>query len=425
MGASALNMQTRFQKPQHYDVVVVGGGPAGSTAAEELGRQGRSVLLLDPDMGSKPCAGAIPPRLIEDFGIPAELLSATIKEARVVAPSRAQVVMPFEGGYIGMIDRGTFDPWLRERANAHTGVTVRKGSFVDLQENSNDVCVEYVDSTDAGAPHHQARASIVVGADGANSTVASQGLYRRAKQSLATKRAEAMRFIPGDQPLHQVAAHQEILETPEGYDDSPHSEVHYGSDISPDFYGWVFPHGKTISVGAGSAQRGFPLRNAVAKLRERAGLADAKVLRREGAPIPLRQLDSWDNGRNVIVVGDAAGIVAPSSGEGIYYAMVSGKLAAEAAHEALVRNNPQMLKSARKRFMKDNAQTLRMLAMMQRFWYSSDERRERFVSICKDQDVQKLTWSAYMSKQPLQRQPAAHAKIFLKNIGHFTGLATA
>ena len=83
-----------------------------------------------------------------------------------------------------------------------------------------------------------------------------------------------------------------------------------------------------MSVGTGSADKGFSLRAAVGQLRSAAGLGGAETLRREGAPIPMKPLPRWDNGRDVVLAGDAAGVVAPASGEGIYYAMVGGRLAA-------------------------------------------------------------------------------------------------
>ncbi len=70
-------------------------------------------------------------------------------------------------------------------------------------------------------------------------------------------------------------------------------------------------------------------------LRRELGLEREETLRREGAPIPLRPLRRWDNGRDVVLAGDAAGVVAPASGEGIYYAMAGGRMAAAAVDEFL------------------------------------------------------------------------------------------
>ena len=71
-----------------FDVVVVGGGPAGATAAADLARAGKSVLLLDRAGRIKPCGGAIPPRLIRDFAIPDHLLKARVTSARMISPRR-------------------------------------------------------------------------------------------------------------------------------------------------------------------------------------------------------------------------------------------------------------------------------------------------------------------------------------------------
>jgi geranylgeranyl reductase len=97
--------------------------------------------------------------------------------------------------------------------------------------------------------------------------------------------------VPGAESTKYVFAYHEIIRTPvappQGYDGS-RCDVYYRGSLSPDFYGWVFPHGDTMSVGTGSADKGFSLRGAVAGLRDAAGLHEAETLRREGAPIPMK-----------------------------------------------------------------------------------------------------------------------------------------
>jgi geranylgeranyl reductase len=172
-------------------------------------------------------------------------------------------------------------------------------------------------------------------------------------------------------------------------------------------------------------RKGFSMRGAVSTLRQAAGLAESETVRREGAPIPLKPLRKWDNGRDLVLAGDAAGVVAPASGEGIYYAMVGGRFAADAIQQFLLTGDARALAAARRRFMRMHGAVFWILGIMQRYWYSSDNRRERFVSICKDRDVQELTFDAYMNKALVKAKPLAHVRIFFKNLAHLTGVVSA
>ena len=98
---------------EYFDVVVIGGGPAGATTANELVNSGLKVMLLDKAGRIKPCGGAIPPKAIDEFEIPDELLVAKINKAQIVSPAKNKVDIPIENGFVGMVDRDKFDEWLR------------------------------------------------------------------------------------------------------------------------------------------------------------------------------------------------------------------------------------------------------------------------------------------------------------------------
>lgn len=399
-----MNQKPSATKDQdHFDVAIIGGGPAGSTAATDLARTGHKVLLLDRDGRIKPCGGAVPPVLLREFDIPEELLEARVNTARMISPSDQEVDMTI-GGFVGMVDREVFDEWLRERA-ASTGAERRTGTFVRLEQVDGEVVVHYRENG-KNAELKSFRTRVLVGADGAASKVRKQAM-------------------PKAKDFKHVFAYHEIVRSPEGPTekfDPLRCDVYYQGSISPDFYGWVFPHGEKTSIGMGTAVKGFSLRAAVQKLRENTGLDDNEVVRCEGAPLPLQPLRRWDNGRNVLVIGDAAGAVAPSSGEGIYYAMSTGRHAAHAVSECLETGRARALKLARKRFMKEHGMVFLVLGIMQRFWYINDKRREKFVKICRDPDVQRLTWDSYMNKKLVRAKPAAHVRIFFKDLAHLVGL---
>ncbi len=385
-----------------FDVVVVGGGPCGATAAEDLARSGHRVALLDREGRIKPCGGAIPPRLMADFHVGEAQLLAKITTARMISPTGRRVDIPIENGFVGMVDRKDFDPFLRARAEA-AGAERLTGTFVRVARDDGTKVI-YRDK--ASGAERALPTRLVIGADGANSRVG---------------RAE----VPGAERIPYVFAYHEILAAPAtGAYDPDRCDVVYDGRISADFYGWVFPHGDTVSVGMGTEHRSADLKAATADLRRAAGLDACETLRREGAPIPLKPLERWDNGADVVLAGDAAGVVAPSSGEGIYYAMVAGRAAASACAATLASGRAADLRLARRLFMREHKTVFRVLASMQNAYYRSDARRERFVSLCHDVDVQRLTFEAYMNKKLVRARPMAHLRIGVKNLAHLTGLVS-
>ena len=414
-----------------FDVVVLGGGPSGATAAHDLASGGFRVALADREGRIKPCGGAIPPKLLHEFNIPQEVLVTKVRGARIISPKKQVVGMPIDDGFVGMVDRADFDPWLRARAE-RAGAVRLCGSFSHIERSPNqqaDLLSFFYREKDSNRLSF-IKARYLIAADGAKSRLAQQEIEGADQGQYVFAYHEILEApqILGRPQAQQLAKRgstcNSVDQAGSAFYDPTRCDVFYDGELSPDFYAWVFPHGKSLSIGTGSALKGFSQREAIEQLRLRTGLSQQRLIRREGAPIPLKPLPRWDNGRDIVLAGDAAGVVAPASGEGIYYAMLGGRMAAQAVIQCLERGSPKSLADARKRFMRLHGQVFWVLGLMQRYWYANDQRRERFVRICQDRDVQQLTWDAYMNKELVKAKPLAHARIFFKNLAHLSGLAS-
>ena len=152
-----------------FDVIIIGGGPCGATAAEDLGNLGHKVALLDRPGRIKPCGGAVPPILIKDFKIPDHLLKAKIVTARMVSPTNRSVDIPIENGFVGMVDREEFDEFLRQRAET-AGVTRFSGTFDKITRQDGETSIEFLNHKNE--KKEKISAKIIIGADGARSKVA-------------------------------------------------------------------------------------------------------------------------------------------------------------------------------------------------------------------------------------------------------------
>ena len=220
-------------------------------------------------------------------------------------------------------------------------------------------------------------------------------------------------------------AFQERIRLPEDkmayYNDL--AEMYVGDDVSTDFYAWVFPKYDHVAVGTGTMQvHKASIKKLQAGIRARAArkLDGGSIIKVEAHPIPEHPRPRRVVGR-IALVGDAAGYVTKSSGEGIYFAAKSGRMCAETIVELSYSGQsiPTVadLKVYLKRWDKKYGLTYKVLDILQNVFYRSDATREAFVEMCGDLDVQRLTFDSYLYKTVVPANPITQMKITAKTIG--------
>jgi geranylgeranyl reductase len=374
-----------------YDVAVIGGGPSGAIAAAELAKAGLSVIIIERNLSNvKPCGGAIPLGLIEEFAIPDELVEKKLTKMSVRSPRGRMITMQMPNGYVGMVRRERFDRYLRQEAVRH-GADITEALVKKIDRSSEHFTIHLSKELPP------VEASYLIGADGANS-----------------KTADELQFPPNDLKVIAMQQRFHYCDALKPYEELV--EIWFDGEVSPDFYGWIFPKADHIAIGTGTEEHRHNVRQLQRRFVEKIGITEKPYLD-EAAKIPMKPRRSFTQER-AILVGDAAGLVTPANGEGIFFAIRSGKLGALAMIDRIRSGKP--LANYEKSFRGLYAPIFFGLQALQSVYYRSDRLRESFVAICADRDVQEITFDSYLYKKMVPAPWSVQMKIMAKNIYHLT-----
>ncbi len=297
------------------DIVVIGGGPAGSMAARSCARRGLATVLLEKHapLRHKLCGGAVSQRAAAaiDFEIQPDIVERQCHALHVRYRGDGCVVRQSEPMAM-LVSRERFDEFLTRQAAAAGALVRYEQPALDLTVEPSCVRV----TTPAGTV--QARAAVI--ADGANSILACRVRPPFSRRQLAA--CVAVDIPADDATIERVCGGSLVID--------------YG--LTPSGYLWLFPKAGHISAGLGQlCGQGERMKQTLLAHLRRNGLATDAPLR--GAVVPLKAATDRIVGDRLLLAGDAGGFVDAFTGEGIHFAMLSGMLAGEALAEAAGRDD--------------------------------------------------------------------------------------
>ncbi len=306
-----------------YDVIVVGGGPAGSTAARFAVEQGASVLMLekDRDIGYPVrCGEAVSKTGIEEFIEPDDaFISATIDKFGMVAPDGSEVILPSEQ-IVYVLERRIFDYELAKQA-ANLGVEIITRAYVNglLFENNKVSGVKF----QYKGEQHKLKAKVVIAADGVESRV---GRWAGIKTHIDYREMEG---------CVQITASNVNVD--------PNTLLFYfGKDVAPEGYFWIFPkRNNSANIGLGVSGEIGKKKSAQLYLNTFMDkhFPDAPILTQIAGGVPSSITLEKISAPGIILVGDAARQVNPLSGGGIVSGMIGGKIGGKIVGEAIKNND--------------------------------------------------------------------------------------
>lgn len=366
-------------------VVVVGGGPAGLVAAEALAKGGVAVTVIERSpLRERACAGLVTSRLIEELELPAALVSHRIGELGLHAPSGRSAFLTIAGAEAtaGTIGRADLMALLRARAES-AGAKLLHGTFQRFRHAEGDYPVLEVQDAATGALI-ELNAEVVVAADGAASRVAhAVGLPRL---PLAVSYQE--RLSP---PIDQLTPESTV-------------HVHFGRKVAADYFGFLLPTADHWVAGVTTEiKHGKRVWDGLSEVKKRmeAVLKGTKALKREAFIYPLAVRDQLTHDR-ILFVGDAGGLVCPASRDGLFYACMSGRMAAETIlanqHMPLPERLAVYTKTWQAAFGKVFAAQRNIAAM----FFLADRRREALIDMAWDREAGRYAIESFLSKRPFK-----------------------
>lgn len=305
-----------------YEVIVVGAGPAGSTAARALAEAGRDVALVDENEGPRcgvVCTGIVGEEAFRRFDLPTPAVVDTIPQARFFSPSGIEVPYRPESHFARVVDRTLFDGGLAERA-AEAGAERVPGFHARRVEKARDGITVFGETSD-GEDRVRGRALVVA-------TGHQRWLHEEA--GIGTPR-DYVHGVHADLPFRDLES----------------AELFFGNDLAPGYFAWAVPFGEEARLGLLVPQGGRQLFDRLLELdaiRDRIAFGGDLDEWREEARARLRSRAivqgavSPSYADRVLAVGEAAGQVKTTTAGGIYYGMIGAELAAETLDEALSRN---------------------------------------------------------------------------------------